>query len=293
MTAASQLSPHSGERVELPGRYGPIVALRGAAPAQGAPTGIALLVPGYTGSKEDFAPILDGCSAAGLLPIAVDLPGQFESGGPDDESAYLPSALGEVLAELITTLTSQGRVLLLGHSYGGLVARAAVLAGAAVGGLTLLDSGPAHLPDGRRRQALLAGEPVMRSKGASVVYELRERLVTKLTGHPPARDELATFLRSRFVASAPAGLLGMAHGLRAEPDRTGELADVLRTRHLPALVVAGERDDAWSVATQREMATRLHSPFAVVEGAGHSPNTENPKGLLDVLLPAWQRWLDS
>lgn len=291
MTATAQLTPHDGERVELSTRHGPVAALRGAAPAQGTPSAVALLVPGYTGSKEDFAPVLDGCSTAGLLPFAIDLPGQFDSPGPDDESAYLPDALGEVLAELVTTLTDLGRVLLLGHSYGGLVARAAVLAGAPVDGLTLLDSGPGHLPEGRRRQALLAGEPVLRTQGVSAVYELRERLTTQLTGNPPTRDELSDFLRRRFVASTQAGLLGMARGLRTEPDRVGELADALHGRRIPALVVAGEHDDAWSVEGQREMASRLHSPFATVDGAAHSPNTENPKGLLDALLPVWQRWL--
>ncbi len=46
-----------------------------------------------------------------------------------------------MVAELVGKLASEGSpVLLMGHSYGGLVARAAVLAGAPVAGLTLLGS---------------------------------------------------------------------------------------------------------------------------------------------------------
>lgn len=290
MTPASQLTAHGGTRIDLAGSHGRVAALRGATPPDGHVVGTALLLPGYTGSKEDFAPLLDSCTASGVRALAIDLPGQFESDGPDDESAYLPAALGEVIAELINSCTADPPVL-LGHSYGGLVARASVLSGARVAGLTLLDSGPACLPDGKRRQALLAGEPVMRAQGAAAVYDIRARLTAELTGHSPGRDQLGRFLRRRFVTSRPAGLLGMAEGLRTEPDRTHELSELMRGEQLPGLVVAGEHDDAWSVTSQESMAERLHVPFRVVDDAGHSPNTDNAKALLDILLPAWQRWL--
>lgn len=276
MTAFSQLSPHGGRRIDL---RGGIAALSG--PEPGDPAATALLVPGYTGSKEDFSPLLDGIADGGLHPLAIDLPGQYESPGPDDEAAYLPDRLGEVIAELITSL--EGPVVLLGHSYGGLVCRGAVLAGAPVAGLTLLDSGPARLPHGLRAQALEAGEPLLRTQGVEAVYAIRERL----GGLPGA--QLRAFLRQRFVTSSATGLLGMAEGLRTEPDRTEELATALGDR--PALVVTGEQDDAWSVAQQKDMASRLAATFSVIPQAAHSPNTENPHALLDVLLAEWRAWL--
>lgn len=230
--------------VSLPSAHGPLAALRGA--GTGATGASALLVPGYTGSKEDFAPLLDGIASEGISPVALDLPGQHESPGPEDPAAYLPDPLGAVVAELVATLTEDGPVLLLGHSYGGLVARAAVLAGAPVAGLTLLGSGPAALPPGPRHDAL---------------------------------------------HTEPACLLGMADGLRGEPDRTGDLAAVLRRRNLPGLVLAGQHDDAWSVPDQRDMARRLGTEFVTVPDSAHSPNTENPRGLLAELLPRWRGWL--
>ncbi len=132
--ATSQRGPHSAQRTTLDGAYGPIAALRAGSEQAGGAT--VLLVPGYTGSKEDFVPLLDGIAGPGFEVIAIDLPGQYHSRGPDEARAYLPDALGEVLAKLVGHLAEQARrVLLLGHSYGGLVARGAVLAGARLLGM--------------------------------------------------------------------------------------------------------------------------------------------------------------
>lgn len=287
----SQLSPHRADRVDLPGRHGPIAALRvaGSGPALGA---TAVLVPGYTGSKEDFAPLLDPIADAGFGAIAIDLPGQYESAGPDDEAAYRPEGLGAVVADLIGKLVADGqRVLLLGHSFGGLVARGAVLAEAPIAGLTLLGSGPGELPPGYRRAALDIGEAELRRHGVAAAQELREQLDAAAADADDRPQELKDFLRDRILRSTRAGLLGMGAVLRTEPDRVAKLARALRAVGAPSLVVCGESDDAWSVASQRDMADRLDADFAVVPGAKHSPNTENPQALLATLLPTWRSWL--
>lgn len=287
----SQISRHSGARVDLPGRYGPIAALR-VAPGSPGLGATVLLLPGYTGSKEDFAPLLDAIASAGIGAVAIDLPGQYESPGPDDEAAYLPDALGQPIAELIERLTEDGeRILLLGHSYGGLVARGAVLAGAPVIGLTLLDSGPGELPPGYRRAALDHGEPILRAQGIAAAQRMREELDTAAPGWANTSAELKEFLYTRFLRTSVAGLLGMADGLRHEPDRITKLAHALRAEAAPCLVVCGEADDAWSVAAQRDMADRLDADFAVISDAKHSPNVENPATLLATLLPTWRAWL--
>jgi pimeloyl-ACP methyl ester carboxylesterase len=286
--ASAQLTPHRAERVELPG---PLVALRAEARARTpdeAWDAVAVLVPGYSGSKEDFAPLIDPIADAGIGVLALDLPGQFESPALPDELDHRASSLGAVVARIVRDEADAGRtVLLLGHSFGGLVARAAVLAGAPVRGLTLMDTGPGELPMGPRRTRLDVLEPVLRRRGLEAVVALRE----EAGDWEAASPAVAGFLKLRLQRSSPVALLGMGDALRSEPDRVPELVAALRGRRLATLVVCGMHDDAWPVTTQRTMADRLEAEFAAVAGAAHSPNVENPVGLLDVLVPTWRTWL--
>ena len=254
--------------------------------------GTVLLLPGYTGSKEDFVPLLDPIAAAGIDAVSIDLPGQHESPGPDVETEYLPSMLGAVIVDLVEELATDGLpVLLLGHSYGGLVARGAVLGGAPVAGLTLLGSGPAELPYGPRRQALDAGSRALETEGVAAAQRVRQGVDSRMAWWPAAPEQLKGLLRERFLRSSRAGLLGMAQALRHEPDLVGALAERLESIGAPCNVVCGVNDDAWPPAMQKEMALQLNGEFTEIPDAAHSPNTENPDALLGTLLPAWKSWL--
>ncbi|WP_018684091.1 alpha/beta fold hydrolase [Actinokineospora enzanensis] len=274
----SQLSSHSARAVTL----GPLAAL---CVDNGGP--YVVLVPGFTGSKEDFAPILDPIAEAGFSPVAIDLPGQLDSPGPADEAAYFPEPLGRVVAELVSSLDRP--VILLGHSYGGLVVRRALLQGAQVAGLTLLSSGPGELPQGARRLVLDIGEPVVRAQGVVGAHRQMEVLNAANPRHQGLGDSVRTFLDARFLRNVPEALLGMSLGLRTEPDLVAELR--LALGGSPCVVACGVDDDAWPPVVQRDMAERLDADFWVIRGAGHSPAVENPEGLMEILLPTWKSWL--
>ena len=274
-----QLELGSGTPTTIRTERGPIAALH-AGPADGTPV---LLVPGFTGSKEDFGPLLDPLADAGLRPVAIDLPGQFESAGPDDPVSYSTAELGAWVRAVAVTLGE--RVHLVGHSFGGLVGRAAVLAEPALfASFVLMDSGPAALAGPRAERIALLG-PYLPTLGVAGVYQASEAATAAEPGYVAPPPDLAAFLEKRFLAGAPAMLQGMADALLSEPDRVAELA----ATGVPLLVLYGAADDAWPPAVQDEMATRLGAPVVAVPDAAHSPAVENPPATATALLEFWRR----
>jgi pimeloyl-ACP methyl ester carboxylesterase len=252
-------------------RGGPLAVLD-AAPA--SPRATVLLVPGFTGSKEDFRFVLVPLREAGFRVVAVDQRGQHDSPGPDDHAAYTVHALASDLLALVAAL-GDGPVHVVGHSFGGLVARAAVLEDpSAFRSLVLMDSGPCAL-GGPRAEVLPLMKQLLDEEGLAAVWAAAQALPT---AKPQPPDVLA-FLQKRFMAHQPAALHGMGDALVSEPDRVEELKAV----GLPLLVMHGEADDAWSPAVQSEMAARLGCPVVVVPGSVHSPAAENPEFTADAL----------
>ena len=275
----SRTSEHTSRaaqvEVELPGFT--LAALR----TGGETNPPVLLVPGWTGSKEDFGPILEPLGEAGYLVTAVDQRGQFRSPfRPDGD--YSPIALGNDLRLAAAALG--GGVHLLGHSFGGLVARAAVLADPdQFRSLVLLDSGPAGVDDGRRERLDLM-RPVLAQHGLAAVYQALVQLDASEPGYKPPSDEEARFMRERFLASDPQALIGMAEALIDEPDLIADLA----AADLPILVACGADDDVWSPQIQAGMARRLGAPYTAIAGAAHSPAVENPTATVATLVEFWR-----
>lgn len=278
MTAELSLPlPDGVVRRDAPVPRGPLAVLElNPLVPTGAPV---VLVPGFTGSKEDFRLLLPPIAAAGRRAVAVDQRGQHESRGPDDPDAYAVARLADDLLALLASLAA-GPVHLVGHSFGGLVSRAAVLAQpSAVRSLTLMSSGPAALT-GPRVEVLPLLAPVLESGGMPALVDAVDAIEAsdpRVQARPP---EISAFLRRRMLASSPAGLLGMAAGLTGEPDRV----DALRETGVPVLVLHGEDDDAWAPALQAEMAERLGARHVVVPDAVHSPAVENPGPTAAALL---------
>ena len=153
-TPTSLELPDGVRRTTIRTARGAFAALE-AAPASGVcERDAALLVPGYTGSKEDFLAILDLLADDSRHVVAIDMRGQFETAGADEPGGYAAAALG---ADILAIMHSTGARHLVGHSYGGLIGREAVLAaaGAELASFTLMSSGPGALT-GRRARDLRA-----------------------------------------------------------------------------------------------------------------------------------------
>ncbi|MFF2041233.1 alpha/beta fold hydrolase [Kitasatospora sp. NPDC058170] len=285
--------PRCAHALRLPTARGGFAALR-AEPA-GAVRGSALLVPGFTGSKEDFIALLEPLAAAGYRVTAIDQRGQHETGGPDDPGAYAVGELGADVRALSEALADGDTPLhLLGHSFGGQVVREAVLAAAADGALpwrslTLMSTGPGAIePAEAARTKLLID--VLPTMSLEEIWQVLQQM-EEGSGDPAKRPsaEVARFLHQRWLANVPQALSTTGGHLIAAPDRVDELAAATAAAALPALVLSGVRDYAWPVPEQTAMALRLGAERVVVEDAGHSPNAEQPTATAAALAGFWAR----
>lgn len=240
----------------------------------------AILVPGWTGSKEDFAAVLTPIALAGYRAVSIDQRGQFETAGTDDEAAYTLDGFGADLLALIAACG--GRAHLVGHSFGGLVVRTAAIADPqAVASVTLLCSGPAALP-APVHPLLDALADAIGTTGLTMAWKAK-RAHDLANGTPAVPDDIEAFLERRFVTNHPVSLQAITRLLTSAPD----LVSDLRETGLPVQVVLGAEDDGWPLGTQRDMAAQLGAPVHVIEGAGHSPAVEEPGATATTLLNFW------
>ncbi|SDK92596.1 alpha/beta fold hydrolase [Streptomyces indicus] len=243
---------------------------------EGVPKATVLLLPGYTGSKEDFIALHEPLAAAGYRSVAVDGRGQYESAGPEGDE--VPYGQGELAQDVLAQAAALGeRVHLLGHSLGGQIARAAVLADPAPFlSLTLMASGPAQIsPSQQQRVKLLLD--ALAVMGMAEVWEAIQAL------DAPEETDTDEELRARWLRHNPAQLTATGRQLLTEPDRVTELAAL----PLPKHVLSGERDDTWPVPLLDAMAVRLDARRTVIAGAEHSPNTDQPARTAAALIAFW------
>jgi pimeloyl-ACP methyl ester carboxylesterase len=230
--------------------------------------------------------------------IAIDMRGQFETAEAEDPAGYAAAALG---ADILAIMQATGARHLVGHSYGGLTGREAVLAGTGTefASFTLMSSGPGALtgPRAKDLRAMLAtlgvedggrtdeaggrtDEAALRAGIAELwrTYLEPQAIAAGVPGH------IVAFLGRRMLGNDPDGLVMMAAHMLAAPDRTAELA---RLDRLPMLVIYGENDNSWSPAAQENMARRLGARRLCIPAAVHSPAVEAPATTASALTQFW------
>jgi pimeloyl-ACP methyl ester carboxylesterase len=194
---------------------------------------------------------------------------------------YQFPALG---ADVAALMAATGARHLLGHSFGGLVARETVLGDHQPTTFTLMSSGPSGL-EGERATELRGMLSVLGTEVSAqrvrAIWESYLEPQAVASGTPKA---IIAFLRERMLGSSAAGLMEMGLQLLTAPDKTDELA---KAGDFPVLVLYGEDDNAWLPSTQEEMASRIGAERVCIPGAAHSPAIEAPATTSDALTAFW------
>jgi len=266
--------PEGTERSSFAGPSGPLARIA-LGPADGRRI---VLVPGATGSKEDFVIMLPLFAAAGYRVESFDLAGQYESfeAGPwnlDPPRAHYDERL--FLDDLLAVLDDgAGAAHVLGYSFAGTLAGLALLERPdRFASLTLLSSPPepGQAFRGVKRIGALSGFTTPRQGAALMLWGIRNNL-NKV---PPGR---LAFVRERFALTRRDSVDDIIALMMATPDVRAELA----ASPVPKLVAVGEHD-LWPRELHERSARELGARFAAYP-TGHSPCETAPHQLVRDML---------
>jgi pimeloyl-ACP methyl ester carboxylesterase len=233
---------------------------------------VLLLLHGTYWSRV-WQPAIAPLAAAGLRPVAVDLPGCGRSGGELTlETATVPALTGWV-ERFLAALGAPSPLRVAGHDIGGAVAQRLAAQGrverlALVNSVTY-DSWPVPGVARFRDPAVVAATT------AEELVAARRTAITAALGRPASEDELADYLSPWHELRVARSWMALAGA--ADPRYTLELVERLTRATVPTLLLWGEDDTFQRVEFAERYAQEI--PAATLQripGSGHIPMESAP-----------------
>jgi len=236
-----------------------------------------VMVPGATGSKEDFVLMLPLLAEAGFFVQSYDLAGNYESAeaGPPEGGVYDYPLF---IDDLVAFLEAGEPAHLLGYSFAGIVAQVVVARRPElVRSLTLLTTPPDPGNSYRhvKRIGWLSTYLTPRQGAALMIWGI----VTNKNRVGPSR---LAFVRSRFDLTRRSSVDDIVRLMKDAPDAAAEV----RATGVPSLV-ATSTHDLWPVERYALLAERLGARLAVYD-TGHSPCETTPHQLVRDMLALYR-----
>ena len=223
-------------------------------------------------TRENYRAQVEPFVEAGVQLILWDYRGHGLSESPDDPAAY---SLDQVVDDLgrILDWAAEGRAAVLGGlSFGGLASlHYTHRHPERVRGLLLIDSGPGFKnPDAQARweRSVEKTASYVESKGPQAF--VASRAAPTLIG---LRPELPA-ARVAGEAIAAQNPVGLAHFARQVAAPAPPIIDELVEIDVPALVIVGEKDEAFLRAAEVMTARLPQAERCTLAGAGHIVNIE-------------------
>lgn len=271
--------PPGTRRTSFAAPSGPLAVLESGAPSRDR----VVLVPGVTGSKEDFWFLFPQLVAAGFFVQSFDMAGQYESwpAGPENLDPPRVTYDYDLFVDDLVAFLEAGSTPahLLGYSFAGVVAQlVAVRRPDLLSSLTLLSTPPVAGRAYRRIRRVGWLDSMADASTAAALMKLGIVLNVQHVG--PGR---LRFVRDRFALTRPS-----SHGqVMALMQSTPDLATALADAPFPLLVAVGVHD-LWPLELHRRFAASLGATLAVYR-TGHSPCETAPHQLSRDLLALYAK----
>lgn len=240
------------------GRCGPVGEQMIHACLRGGEGPTIVLAAGAGQDSRTWDPLVEELAAVGRV-LSFDRPGLGRS--PTVVGPRTPTAIAHEIRAVLTALDLSGRMVLIGHSMGGIHAlRYADLYPETVAGVVLLDAPPAGFE--RERMALLSAEEQGRRRAA--LEEGRSR-APEVVGRERDGASAERWSFERFPATRPLVVVV------ADSQYFGELGSEEAHRAL------------WMRLSEQWLNLSDHSQLVIATGSGHMIHQERPGLVLDVI----------
>jgi pimeloyl-ACP methyl ester carboxylesterase len=236
---------------------------------------------GLRGDHHGLEPIVAHLSGATV--VVPDLPG-FGASPPLPDDRHDVAGYARWTRDLLADVDPDGTAVLAGHSFGSIVAAAAVAGGARVRRLVLVNPIATSALAGPHK--VLTRLTVLHHRTAAALPEgpgtwlLRNRVVTRIasqamvTTRDPALRRWIHDEHDRYFGGF-AGRRSLLESFHASVGH--DVAEFAADVAVPTLLVAAERDDIAPLAAQHALLPRFpDARLVVVPGTGHLAHYEAP-----------------
>ena len=235
--------------------------------------GTILMIPGFSGSKEDFVAIMPTLSSLGWHCFAIDQYGQPATFGSNNENDFTMDLYAQDVIDIANSFPEP--IHILGHSFGGLVSQVAVSKSIkSFASITLMCSGPGALP--RNRWGGLPRLVKATDKYKMSTIWFLKTVAEKMVGYRKFSRKVRKWRRQRWIKTNPLSIKTIGNLLMHTEPISEKLIKTFEKNRIPVLVLTGEKDDIWPLDVQQNMAQMLNGKYIEIFGAGHSPAREMP-----------------
>ncbi|HWP38499.1 MAG TPA: alpha/beta fold hydrolase [Gemmatimonadales bacterium] len=237
-----------------------------------------IMLPGLIGSAFGLRHLADSIVADGRRAVVIEPLGIGGSSRPRNAD-YSLTAQADRIAAVMDSL-DLGPAVVVAHSMGGSVAlRLAYRRPELVGGLLLLEGGPAEAATGRRFRRLMALAPLLkRVAGPEAIFYHYRRELREVSANPAWVTETVIHGYAAEAMRNPEATLSAFQGIARSSEPEALRGNLARIR-CPVVLLLGGTPHSGRTPEQEVAILRAEVPqfrVVVVENAGHFIHEEQP-----------------